>query len=302
MMSRLSNVLSMLFYLNNKNDYTKIADIADNIEVSTREIRRYRDDLEMAGIFIEEKRGRAGGYRLTSKIHFALGLNQTQKLLLNLSVRNNTQVFSMLNQILNSVSKLKEDLILGAETIDDETLTKLVLVQRAIETQKKLEIHYQSIRYPEGVYQVDPYFIRYYYKRYYLVAHHNGILKTYDIRRIQSLFLQDEGFTIHQELWEKEKNNQSMGIYRSPYLIPCIIEVSGKMNHYLDSFFPHPLKLIQEGSPTSRYQFETYHLHESLYALLSLGSSVTVIEPEELRLMYVKETEVMKHKNSKKSD
>lgn len=62
-MSRVSNALKMYMILQNRN-IVKAKDIADILEVSTRMVQEYKDDLEKAGVYIGSKRGRNGGYYL----------------------------------------------------------------------------------------------------------------------------------------------------------------------------------------------------------------------------------------------
>ena len=81
-MSKISNSLLMLFFLNKKLSYTKISELADYLEVSNREVRRYRDDLEMAGFSIESKMGRDGGYRLMNDVVLTMNINHIKHVLL----------------------------------------------------------------------------------------------------------------------------------------------------------------------------------------------------------------------------
>ena len=62
-MSRVSNCLRMLFMLQARNgQLMKIAEIAEKLEVSSRMVREYKSDLELAGIYIESISGKHGGY------------------------------------------------------------------------------------------------------------------------------------------------------------------------------------------------------------------------------------------------
>lgn len=65
-MSKVSNVVNLLKILSDGN-YHKTEELAYKIEVSPRSIRAYKEDLEMAGIYIESKSGRYGGYRVDMK-------------------------------------------------------------------------------------------------------------------------------------------------------------------------------------------------------------------------------------------
>ena len=66
-MSKLSNCLRMLNLLNSGRKY-HISELSKKLEVSERMIRQYKDELEIAGIYIDTIKGRYGGYVL--KQHF----------------------------------------------------------------------------------------------------------------------------------------------------------------------------------------------------------------------------------------
>ena len=66
-MSKLSNILIMLQLLQNKKKYS-IRELSERLEVSPRMIRQYKDELELAGIYIETIYGPYGGYVLNQDI------------------------------------------------------------------------------------------------------------------------------------------------------------------------------------------------------------------------------------------
>lgn len=66
-MSKLSNVLSMMQILHSGRKYS-IRELADMLEVTPRTIRVYKEELEMAGIYVESIRGPYGGYFLRQNI------------------------------------------------------------------------------------------------------------------------------------------------------------------------------------------------------------------------------------------
>ena len=67
-MSKISNVISMLQILSSGRKYS-INDLANELEVTPRMIRMYKEELEKAGIFIDTIRGPYGGYILNQKVY-----------------------------------------------------------------------------------------------------------------------------------------------------------------------------------------------------------------------------------------
>ena len=66
-MSKLSNTIILLRLLQNGKKYS-IKELSEQIEVSPRMIREYKNELEKAGIYIESIRGPYGGYYLNQEI------------------------------------------------------------------------------------------------------------------------------------------------------------------------------------------------------------------------------------------
>lgn len=76
-MSKLSNTIMLLRLLQNGKKYS-IKELADKIEVSPRMIREYKNELELAGIFIESVRGPYGGYYLNQNITLPENINKSK--------------------------------------------------------------------------------------------------------------------------------------------------------------------------------------------------------------------------------
>ncbi len=66
-MSKISNVILLLQYLENGRKYT-IKELSEKLEVSERMIRVYKEELEKAGIYIDTIMGPYGGYVLNQSI------------------------------------------------------------------------------------------------------------------------------------------------------------------------------------------------------------------------------------------
>ncbi|MDF2883916.1 MAG: Helix-turn-helix, type 11 domain protein [Clostridiaceae bacterium] len=60
-MSKIGNACNMIKLLA-ENGKMSCKELADKLEVSERMIRKYIQDLEQAGIYIDSMRGRGGGY------------------------------------------------------------------------------------------------------------------------------------------------------------------------------------------------------------------------------------------------
>ena len=62
-MSKITNAMIMLKKLLNKRLYT-VKELSEELEISERMVRFYKDELEKAGVYIDSIRGKHGGYIL----------------------------------------------------------------------------------------------------------------------------------------------------------------------------------------------------------------------------------------------
>ena len=159
-MSKISNVLTMLQLLQSGRKYS-ISELSNELEVSERMIRVYKEDLEKAGIYIDTIMGPYGGY------------------VLNQSVRMPVRKFKMkdaklLDKYIASEKDkdIKDELILLQDKIKgvyigskqsekklnlkDENGKKFNLLTRAIKEKRKVKILYYSYGKGENERVIDP--------------------------------------------------------------------------------------------------------------------------------------------------
>ena len=98
-MSKLSNTLTLLRLLQNGRKYS-IKELSEKIEVSPRMIRQYKNELELAGIFIESIRGPYGGYYLNQNIKIP---ENQQKL--GIVKLDNKEYYNMLSKAITNKNK-----------------------------------------------------------------------------------------------------------------------------------------------------------------------------------------------------
>jgi len=67
-MSKVANMLKMIKILKDEKIHN-MKNIAEEIEISPRMVKQYKNELEQAGIYIESKRGINGGYSLNKELN-----------------------------------------------------------------------------------------------------------------------------------------------------------------------------------------------------------------------------------------
>lgn len=159
-MSKISNVITMMELLNTGRKYT-IKELSQELEVSERMIRVYKEELDKSGIYIDTIKGPYGGYVLNQSIRMPLR---------KFSVNDYKILDKYINEEENN--KIKNDLIILQDKIKgvyigskqeekelnlkDEILKKYNILTRAIKERKKVKIKYYSYGKGENIRIIYP--------------------------------------------------------------------------------------------------------------------------------------------------
>ena len=98
-MSKLSNTITLLRLLQNGKKYS-IKELSKIIEVSPRMIREYKNELELAGIYIESIRGPYGGYYLNQDIKLPENTNKSKSIPIE-----NKEYYNLLSKAISNRNK-----------------------------------------------------------------------------------------------------------------------------------------------------------------------------------------------------
>ncbi|MBR4260982.1 MAG: WYL domain-containing protein [Clostridia bacterium] len=195
-MSHIARELKMLFYLNNNiNRYVKIDELADLLEVTSRQVRRYRDDLDQNRYFVVELRGPAGGYKLAEPLDKSLMIPDNIMLALNIAAKNNESLIKSLKD-LPITPKINKNIIQN-ETISDNIIDNSVIIANAINDNKNILFHYIDRDGKDLDLKVSPYKIAHTNDTYYLLAKYDSktkgsYLASYDIDMISNIEIKEE--------------------------------------------------------------------------------------------------------------
>jgi len=140
-MSKLSNILTMAQLLRNGRKYS-IKELADELEVSERMIRIYKEDLEKAGIFVETIMGPYGGYVLKQDINLPdrRFTKSDYEFIKNLKVVNQEQLDDIATKMKDVYYDQDEEKI----ELKDDVRNYYNILTRAIKEHRKVKINYYS--------------------------------------------------------------------------------------------------------------------------------------------------------------
>lgn len=145
-MSKISNVLTMIELLNTGKKYS-VKELAEILEVSERQVRIYKEDLEKAGIYVDTIMGPYGGYVLNNNIRMPIRKFKKKDYELLEKYIANEKEENKKEQLILLQDKIK-GIYIGSkqEKIDlkEDTLAKYNCLTRAIKERRKVKIVYYS--------------------------------------------------------------------------------------------------------------------------------------------------------------
>ena len=193
-----------------------------------------------------------------------------------------------LNSLLNESAGMKNRVFFENVPSSHQFLTTVI---QAIRDNRKLKVKYQGYTMEQDrVFEIEPYFIREFKRRWYLYGH-----KDYDkdrkphmyaLDRMLSVEVLSDTFKMPEEINAREWFKTIYGVrkYDDMKTQKVLIKAYGKQARYFRSL---PLHSSQEEVETHRdYSVFSYELapdYDFIQDVLGLGDTVEVLEPELLR-------------------
>lgn len=313
-MSKVGNALKMLMILQSRGKM-KAKDLAREIEVSEREIRRYKDDLMQAGIYIESDAGKYGGYSIEND-HDLLGLSLTNEEYMALMMVNEElkkakhlvmKDYNLAIDKINIVHKKKSNdlansynyMVKGAiANINfQKERKKLIDIHAATLTKNKVRIKYTSLTSGQTERVVRPYATFQYKGDMYFTGYCEKKQATIDFKlcRISEYCTLEEKFQMDKPFDLEGYMKNCFGIFKDKPM-----QVKLKIQHPMAQIVKEKIwvenQKIMENKEDRSILFEATMegLQEIKSWILSMGASVKVIEPKMLIEEIKKEIEKMK--------
>lgn len=310
-MSRVSNALKMYMLLQGRN-IIKGEELAEILEVSTRMVQEYKNDLEKAGIYIGTKKGRNGGYFLENTLDLrGLEINRDELEALKMAtevIKNGNYPYSTDFEVLSSkiINATKDFSFTSyyskpafkSKEISQEEKRIWEDINRAIMKKRKVKMIYTSMKedgrdvkfrvvHPYGIFDYEG--LTYFYGYCEL----RKDIRFFKLSRINDYKVLDEKFTINIEYDIKEIINKSFGIYNDDP-INLIIKVHYPMSEIIKErqyVSEQSIEEIDENTIIFKARIKGYKEIKSW--ILSMGSLAEVIEPVELRNDILNETKAI---------
>lgn len=308
-MSKFSNLLDMIILLKSRGKM-KCKDIAEELEVDERQVRKYKQDLELAGVNIISLRGAYGGYSIEGYDYLLnLNIKEDDLAILNLA---NLQLKSIDFPYYKEFNLLTDKISLGnnydnrncvqyfekstKEDSNAKDKKKTLDINYAIITRRKVEIEYFSLSSGLSGRTIHPYAIVSYKNSLYIIAfcERRNEIRDFKISRIKKYKVLDSKFEINKNFSLKRYMKDSFGIYRDDKLNIKLCIYKPMSYIVSEKIWVENQKITWNDDESIIFESVMSGKTEIVSWILGMGSSVRVLEPEELKTTIKEEINKMK--------
>ncbi|WP_097027106.1 helix-turn-helix transcriptional regulator [Clostridium peptidivorans] len=301
-MSKVANAVKMIILLKSRGKM-KASELANELEVDERMVRRYKDDLEQAQIYIDSIPGKYGGYVLQGR-DYLLSLNLAEEELDALitakeHLENNNFILSkeynMALDKINAAKKESVDLNIEGTYFVKETRANYdfdmerkiwIDVKAAIITRNKIKISYSSLEGDCKSRMVRPYSIFQYKGAMYLVGYceYRNDIREFKLSRIKQYEVLEDKFIMNNNFKVKDYMKNCFGIFNDEEIF-ISLKVKYPMAQIVkEKIWVDNQEIIEIKEDNSIiFRAKMKGLTEIKSWILSMGSNALVLEPESLR-------------------
>lgn len=286
---KIERLYAITLYLLN-HGRTSASELARYFEVSVRTIQRDIDSLCLAGIPVVAITGAAGGYEISERFQldkqfatsddYSYILTALQGLV---SAINDQKVKQVLDKI-SSVTKANDNgIILDFSVLHEGDENKLQMLQSAVINKRVVSFTYTNNDNETRTHSVEPIAVIYRWFAWYLFAYSRikDGYRSYKLVRMNDLKVTDEVFMKEHESAETilRKTDKEDSRKYTEITVKCQESARSRVTEYLKGTVTEELS---NGNAVMKF---TVVENEQLWigTLLSLGDSVEVVEPKEIR-------------------
>ncbi len=299
-MDGLGNILKMIFILKAKKK-VKIKELANELEVSERQVRRYKNEIDKY-FNIESTTGSDGGYTLIDDyfpFKDVLTENEISKLkfLINsLNYENSSELMGILDRLNLKILKNEKNYLYNEEVIHYskpklklEKITKIYNeILLAIENRNEIILEYCDNHGNCSRRKVQPHKLLLFRGEYYLVSTCllRNEIRYFKLTRIKEYiitgFIFERDIDIDEFLKDQEENN--IGIYNGEE-INLELEITPPMaNTIKERIWVDNQEIIEHNDGKIIYKARIKKGPEVISWILSMSDCVRVVSPESLRI------------------
>ncbi|MFW6256787.1 MAG: helix-turn-helix transcriptional regulator [Bacillota bacterium] len=300
-MSKVANMLNMLMLLRSRNKI-QLSELANRLEVKPRMIRKYKKEFEQVGIYIGSRRGKYGGYYMErDNTILDLGLDEKEySILKNAEEYLKQEGFMFLDEYKNILDKINSNIqhndekknvselvLRSSPNIDgEEEKVKYKKMQEAVMSQQKVKMEYFSLSSGINERIIRPY-VMYIYQGFWYIMGFCQLreeIRQFKLSRIEKLELLEQSFEKPSDFSLGDYLENTVGIIYDEEKFDVKLEIDFPMSIIISERNWVDDQEITFGEDNSiLFEAEMTGLEDIVNWVLSLGSSVKVIEPPKLK-------------------
>lgn len=195
------------------------------------------------------------------------------------------------NNVLSSVKDISDRIVLEDVPSAREFLST---VMEGVKQNHQIEFDYYPYTRSIGTKGVivEPYFLNLFHQRWYMTGKNvsDGLIKTYALDRMSAVRVLSSSFRLPEDFDIREYSRDAFGvIFSKGQIHDIVLQVEPRRAKYLRTL---PLHHSQKEELHDKYSLFSYHLRitpDLVSEILSMGPSVTVVKPPELKVMVTEE-------------
>jgi len=184
--------------------------------------------------------------------------------------------------VLSDCLSVKDNILLENIPEGEQFLSTII---RAIKTRKKLKMTYQRFDSDAYITTIEPYALKLFQRRWYLLAHNDKYLSTYSLDRMQSVDIINESFKLQKGFSATKYFSEYYGVLvdETP-MEHIVLRAFDKTRHYLRTLpLHHSQRIIAENEDSTDFALDLRPTFDFRQALLALAAGIEVLEPLSLR-------------------
>jgi predicted DNA-binding transcriptional regulator YafY len=300
-MSKFSNLLRLLILLKSKKRM-KTKELADNLGVSERMIRKYMDDLAEANVNVQSIPGPTGGYELigydyllnldlSSEEAISLQvattyLKESAKFDLKYQLESLNDKIKIINERYNQLDDYSDNIVIKPKLLNLDKESKFELeVQSACISKTKLRIKYNSVSSGETERIIHPYGLITRNNLKYLIAYCENRKKEriFKLMRINEVEVLNEKFDLPTSFSSKQFMKSHLGLFQDEnYNLKLLIKKPFSQS-VSEGLYAENQEIKWIDRETIIFQGQISGKTDIIRWILSMRTSVTVLEPEEIK-------------------
>ena len=194
--------------------------------------------------------------------------------------------------VLSESAMIKDRIVL--ENIPEGELFLSSIIE-AIKLRRRMRMGYQKFGFESNERMIEPYALKLWHRRWYLLARTEGVFKTFSLDRMLSLEMTDERFEMIKDFSPEKYYGEYFGVLTDGTpMAHVVLRAYGRTADYLRTLPLHDSQ--QELESTEEYTDFSLDIRPTadfIAELLSYNMGLKVLEPADLRLKICEELKRM---------